>query len=653
MANLEEIVASLTDRLRSLEIENQALQQEIRPESIREPKAALPDKFDGTRRHFRGFINQLELGSNYRISGTGIRNQDPCLRQGNQPCAIYAAEFRQLTADIDWNDAALRSQFYSGLSSEIKDHLVHCESPVSLAAAMDQAIRIDNRIFERRQEQQYNPRSFRRNQPLNTAVSRIQPQQYQQQYMNNYSRQSIHQTSAPITSTPVQQHRTTDDMDIDLARRGPLTSQKDNRGLVKDSALFVVSQDTSKPLVPGPTLALGLSDRSKPLKWKAPAMKFRETISADSNSDASVPLDILSSFSSLFSEDQAETLPPHRVFDCSIDLKPASEPFHGKIYQLTSKGPSPGLRLSRSTDSLSSWSLPFGLANAPAQFQRMMNSLFRDCHGKHVLVYLDDIVIYSDNMSDHSAQVQNVLRVLQDNGLYCKAEKCHFYKSENQVSATLSLLMDFEWTHLKSRLFRVGRHQRKSAMTANLTKLFKKDVSFVWGPEQESSFQDLKTAFANSDFLTHLMIPDHLSWRPMQSDYAISGVLSQYDDSNISPSDCLLSRQMNSAEQIMKFTTKSCWLSSSLSKHWRHFLQGGLHPVTVLCDHKNLEYFMHDQEVNSSSGSWSLELSEYDFSLTHRPGKLNGRADSLSPAVKTTSQTPSLQTSSESWILRR
>ncbi|KAH6569333.1 hypothetical protein BASA62_004952 [Batrachochytrium salamandrivorans] len=61
MASLEDIVASLTDRLRSLEIENQALQQGIRPESLREPKAALPDKFDGSRRHFRGFINQLEL----------------------------------------------------------------------------------------------------------------------------------------------------------------------------------------------------------------------------------------------------------------------------------------------------------------------------------------------------------------------------------------------------------------------------------------------------------------------------------------------------------------------------------------------------------------------------------------------------------------
>ncbi|KAH9258762.1 hypothetical protein BASA81_002826 [Batrachochytrium salamandrivorans] len=204
-------------------------------------------------------------------------------------------------------------------------------------------------------------------------------------------------------------------------------------------------------------------------------------------SDVSVPPDILSSFSSLFSEDQAETLPPHRDFDCSIDLKPGSEPFHGKIYQLTReedkvmqewikdnlrKGfirnsssphgapcffvkqkdklrlcmdyrgltriqlrigipfhlsqnffePCPLarsslpwtcevlynlLRIKEGDESKTSFItkygqfeflvMPFGLANAPAQFQRMMNSLFRDVIGKHVLVYLDDIVIYSDN----------------------------------------------------------------------------------------------------------------------------------------------------------------------------------------------------------------------------------------------------------------
>ncbi|KAH9251666.1 hypothetical protein BASA81_010433 [Batrachochytrium salamandrivorans] len=140
-------------------------------------------------------------------------------------------------------------------------------------------------------------------------------------------------------------------------------------------------------------------------------------------------------------------------------------------------------------------------------------------------------------------------------------------------------------------------------MTANLTKLFKKDAPFVWGPEQEKSLQDLKTAFANSDFLTH---PDDS--RPFiletdASDYAISGVLSQYDDSNTLRPIAFYARQMNSAEQNYEIYDKELLAVVESFKHWRHFLQGGLHPVTVLCDHKNLEYFHDDQEVNSSSGS--------------------------------------------------
>ncbi|KAH6569345.1 hypothetical protein BASA62_004923 [Batrachochytrium salamandrivorans] len=80
----------------------------------------------------------------------------------------------------------------------------------------------------------------------------------------------------------------------------------------------------------------------------------------------------------------------------------------------------------------------------------------------------------------------------------------------------------------------------------------------------------------------------------------------------------------------MKSTIKNSWLSLTRSKHWRHFLQGGLHPVTVLCDHKSLEYFMSTKKLTRRQARWSLELSEYDFSITHRPGKLNGRADALS-----------------------
>ncbi|KAH9265728.1 hypothetical protein BASA83_011027 [Batrachochytrium salamandrivorans] len=195
----------------------------------------------------------------------------------------------------------------------------------------------------------------------------------------------------------------------------------------------------STPVELGP-ISCSLSDSISLESMQADVYPFVEVSPV---SDASVPSDILSSFSSLFSEDQAETLPPHRDFDCSIDLKPGSEPFHGKIYQLTreedkvmqewikdnlrkgfirnmkDRNPIPLisellrtlstgkifttldlrgaynlLRIKERDESKTPFItkygqfeflvMPFGLANAPAQFQRMMNSLFCDVIGKHV-----------------------------------------------------------------------------------------------------------------------------------------------------------------------------------------------------------------------------------------------------------------------------
>ncbi|KAH9244487.1 hypothetical protein BASA81_018108 [Batrachochytrium salamandrivorans] len=483
----------------SLELENQALQQGIRPDSLREPKAALPDKFDGTRRHFRGFINQLELYA-YDLIMVGFQSKN--------------------------------EGYLCGLSSEIKDHLVHCESPVSLAAAMDQAIRIDNRIFERRQEQQYNPRSLRRNPLPSQTIHRIHSQQHQHRFIDNPNHQQIHQPSAPITATPVQQRSTSNDMDYSICRRGPSNYHAERQQRFSQGLCLVCGQSGHlKVTCPRSTLALDLSDKSKPLKWKATALKFRETISADSkgwenpltsakhlnllsllippqlllNSVRSTAVFLIPSrlnrckptfilllksprfrmsvflriscpvFLPCFRKIRPETLPPHRDFDCSIDLKPGSEPFHGKIYQLTreedkvmqewikdnlrkglfgtavlhmahhcffvkqkdklrlcmdyrglnkntvkDRNPIPLisellrtlstgkifttldlrgaynlLRIKEGDESKTSFItkygqfeflvMPFGLANAPAQFQRMMNSLFRDVIGKHVL----------------------------------------------------------------------------------------------------------------------------------------------------------------------------------------------------------------------------------------------------------------------------
>ncbi|KAH9268689.1 hypothetical protein BASA83_009169, partial [Batrachochytrium salamandrivorans] len=170
--------------------------------------------------------------------------------------------------------------------------------------------------------------------------------------------------------------------------------------------------------------------------------------------------------------------------------------------------------------------MPFGLANAPAQFQRMMNALFRDVVGKHVLVYLDDIVIYSDTMDKHVKQVQSVLGVC-----------------ETTVSTVR--LRNATFTRLKSSTL----------------------------------------------------------------DYAISGVLSQYDDTDVLRPIAFYARQMNSAERNYEIYDKELLAVVDSFKHWRHFLQGGHHPVTVLCDHKNLDVVL--QKVFVLESDWPLIIADF------------------------------------------
>ncbi|KAH9244808.1 hypothetical protein BASA81_017770 [Batrachochytrium salamandrivorans] len=473
-----------------------------------------------------------------------------------------------------------------------------------------------------------------------------------------------------------------------------------------------------------------LPKQSKPkstLSWKYP--RFRKLPFLGDNKE----------FSSVFSESQANILPLHRSFDCTINLSSSAEPPYGRIYQLTreedkvmqewisenlakgfirnssspygapcffvkqketrlcmdyrglnkqtvkDRNPIPlisemlrTLSIGKSSRLWISWRLyllrikratepktafitkygqfeflvmPFGLANAPAQFQRMMNSLFRHMISKFVLVYLDDIVVYSDNLEDHKEHVRQVLQILKDNNLFCKAEKCHFYQTEikylgyiispNGTSmdpSKISAVQDWPAPKKVCELqvflgftnFYRALVSGYSDITCHLTKLLKKDVPFSWGPEQETSFKKLKDAFARPGFLAHPNDEQPFILETDASDFAISGVLHQHDQTNTLRPVAFYSRQMNNAERNYDIYDKELLAVVDSFKHWRHLLQGGLHPVTVLCDHKNLEYFMSTKKLTRRQARWSLELSEYTFTITHRPGKLNGRADSLS-----------------------
>ncbi|KAH9266404.1 hypothetical protein BASA83_010647 [Batrachochytrium salamandrivorans] len=246
--------------------------------------------------------------------------------------------------------------------------------------------------------------------------------------------------------------------------------------------------------------------------------------------------------------------------------------------------------------------MPFGLANAPAQFQRMMNSLFR-----------------------HMIKIKYLGYIISPNGTSMDPSKISAVQDWPTPKKVRELQVFLGFTNFYRALV-----SGYSDITCHLTKLLKKDVPFSWGSEQETSFKKLKDAFARPGFLAHPNDEQPFILETDASDFAISGVLHQHDQTNTLRPVAFYSRQMNNAERNYDIYDKELLAVVESFKHWRHLLQGGLHPVTVLCDHKNLEYFMSTKKLTRRQARWSLELSEYAFTITHRPGKLNGRADSLS-----------------------
>ncbi|KAH6562648.1 hypothetical protein BASA60_011036 [Batrachochytrium salamandrivorans] len=219
------------------------------PPTPREPKVVFPDKFDGSRRHLRGFLNQLELifriqpltysSEQLRIATVGT------LLSGRAliwyiPMVEYPAGHSYILSSWEGfkkdmiNTFGIADQTQESISKIrvlVKDALVHFEQPTSLSEAMTLAIKIDNRIQERRREQTQSARPLSQRSSNYVPCPRRAPYQprepnYQQQQQQQHQLQHQHQLRPEYqtnSSTPPAA-RQPDYMDVDLVRRGPLSS---------------------------------------------------------------------------------------------------------------------------------------------------------------------------------------------------------------------------------------------------------------------------------------------------------------------------------------------------------------------------------------------------------------------------------------------
>ncbi|KAL0148188.1 hypothetical protein M9458_056509 [Cirrhinus mrigala] len=297
--------------------------------------------------------------------------------------------------------------------------------------------------------------------------------------------------------------------------------------------------------------------------------------------------------------------------------------------------------------------MPYGLVNAPSVFQNFIHEVLREFLHKFVIVYIDDILIYSRSEAEHHHHVAEVLQRLRDHQLYLKAEKCSFHlpsvqflgyiidqqgvrMDERKASAVVSWPEPTTIKELQKFLGFSNFYRRfinsYSNITAPLTTLLRgKPKTLLWTPEAAAAFQSLKSAFTQAPLLTH---PDPDLPFVLEVDASTTGVgavLSQHHGNPPLLHPCAyFSRKLSPAERNYDIGNRELLAIKLALEEWRHWLEGANFQFQVITDHKNLQYLRNAKRLCPHQARWSLFFSRFQFSITYRPGPKNIRADALS-----------------------
>jgi hypothetical protein len=294
--------------------------------------------------------------------------------------------------------------------------------------------------------------------------------------------------------------------------------------------------------------------------------------------------------------------------------------------------------------------MPFGLSNAPAAFQRFMNDVFSDMLDVNVVVYLDDILIYSDNPDDHHRHVIEVLRRLRKHGLYAKPEKCEFSRTSVEYLGYvlspqgLTMAKDkvqtiLDWPEprkvkdIQSFLGFANFYRRfifnYSHLSVPLTRLTRKHAPWNFDTKARTAFEQIKQAFTSAPVLAHWIPHSKMIVETDASDYALAAILSAYDpDGELHPI-AFHSRSFTAAELNYDVHDKELLAIFEAFLHWRQYLEGSGDPIDVFTDHKNLEYFSTTKLLTRRQCRWSEYLCQFNLCIRYRPGKLGTKPDAL------------------------
>lgn len=296
----------------------------------------------------------------------------------------------------------------------------------------------------------------------------------------------------------------------------------------------------------------------------------------------------------------------------------------------------------------------FGLTNAPATQQRLVDLLFSE-FGLKVFAYLDDVIIISEDFNSHMTLLLRVLDKLKQANLTVNLEKCNFFRSQlkylgyvvdstglrtdpAKVEAILNYPTPKSRKDLKRFLGTATWYRRFvpnfSTIAGPLNKLTsskKGTPPFKWTPEADSAFQKLKECLVSAPVLS---CPDYSKPFEVHTDassYGVGAMLTQSIDGKEHPI-AYMSKSLTAAEKNYSITERETLAVITALEHWRCYIENG-QQFTVYTDHSALKWFLSLSNPTGRLARWGVRLSAFNFVIKHRRGVDNVIPDALSRSV--------------------
>ena len=293
--------------------------------------------------------------------------------------------------------------------------------------------------------------------------------------------------------------------------------------------------------------------------------------------------------------------------------------------------------------------MPFGLCNAPATFQRLMDTILAGIQWSHCLVYLDDIIVLGRTFKEHLRSLRAVFDQIRSANLKLKPRKCilcrqsvdflgHIVSKEGIATDPAKTEKVMNWPVPVSKrdvqqFLGLTSYYRRfvqgyATIAKPLHQLTEKNTPFRWTAAAQDAFESLRQKLATAPILAFPDCSKPFTLDTDASDFGMGAVLSQIQEDGTERVVAYASKTLSKPERRYCVTRRELLAVVTFIEHFRPYLLGN--HFTLRTDHNSLRWLQNFRHPEGQLARWLEKLQEYNFSIEHRPGRRHGNADALS-----------------------